>query len=648
MSYIRNYYGVTIIVIMICAILSYSLSNFFVTSENHKVAEMYVGELKYSLTIGSVLTKTITVSPGETLTNIEIESLNDVTTKYMLLMENNSNVDIVYYLNTEDTSGNVRTYSSTSGSITKGSSKEIKVRITNNTTTNQTLTFRVVGGYDTNTVAQIDIPKGYTVIPKETEKYYFCYTGSLITPGSTYSSGQYEYKYKYSALAPVTAANGVIRWSTTALSEDGWGVQATNSTAATDGLVGKICSYIDDKPIVSTAYMYSKRVDQTIKVTDFNTSNVTNMAGMFLSAEARTITIGNLNTSKVKSMSSMFASTQVTKLDLSSFDTSNVTNMASMFANNTSIKSIYASNKFVTTNVTSSTNMFNNTTSIIGSNDTTYDSTKKDKTYARIDSGSTNPGYLAKVPNFKTDTWNEIKINVKADRYTDYTLGDTRTIDLGTLGTHTLRIANNTTPENCSISGFSRTGCGLVIEFEDIITTNKITSSLSSNGGWQSSTMRTYVNNDIYNAMPTDLQNAIIDTRVISGHNENESNNYATLDKIYLLSSAEVWEEYTTMINIIYPDTAYKNSRQLDYYSANKVATNNYSGAIKKKNGTASIWWLRTPSNSNTMSFFSVAASGARTSYYVNQSYGISPAFRVGLVSDTISGGGSSGGGSTI
>lgn len=641
MSYIRNYYGVTIVVIMICAILSYSLSNFFVTSENHKVAEMYVGELKYSIAINSMLTKTITAVPGETFANIEVGSLNDVTTKYKLLIENNSNIDIVYYLNTEDTSGNVKTYSDISGSITKGSPKEIKVRITNNATTNQTLTFRVVGGYDTNTVAQIDIPKGYTVIPKETEKYYFCYTGSLITPGSTYSSGQYEYKYKYSALAPVTAANGVIRWSTTALSEDGWGVQATNETAATDGLVGKICSYIDDKPIVSTSYMYAKRVDQTIKVTDFNTSNVTNMAGMFLSAEARTITIGNLNTSKVKSMSSMFASTQVTKLDLSSFDTSNVTNMASMFANNTSIKSIYASDKFVTTNVTSSTNMFDNTTSVIGSNDTTYDSTKKDKTYAHIDSGTSNPGYLAKVPNFKTDTWNEIKINVKADRYTDYELGETRTIDLGTLGTHTLRIANNTTPTKCSGTNFSRTGCGLVIEFEDIITTSKMNSSLSSSGGWQSSAMRTYVNNDIYNAMPTELKNVIIDTRVISGHNENESDNYITLDKIYLLSSPEVWEEYSIKVDPINPDTASNYTRQLDYYSTNKVATNKYSEAIKKRNGTASIWWLRTPSNSNTTSFFGVATSGARTSYRANLSYGVSPAFRVGVVSDTISSGGS-------
>ena len=38
--------------------------------------------------------------------------------------------------------------------------------------------------------------------------------------------------------------------------------------------------------------------------------------------------------------------------------------------------------------------MFNNCTSLVGGQGTKYDSTKVDKTYARIDGGTSNPGYF--------------------------------------------------------------------------------------------------------------------------------------------------------------------------------------------------------------------------------------------------------------
>ena len=100
----------------------------------------------------------------------------------------------------------------------------------------------------------------------------------------------------------------------------------------------------------------------------------------------------------------------------------------------------------------------------------------------------------------------------------NYLAPDEKEIDLGTFGTHTIRIANSTTPNECSTSGFSQTACGVVLEFADAITTYKMNNVNTNVGGWPSSGMRTYVNNDIYNALPEVIKNAIIDTTVVSGH----------------------------------------------------------------------------------------------------------------------------------
>lgn len=69
----------------------------------------------------------------------------------------------------------------------------------------------------------------------------------------------------------------------------------------------------------------------------------------------------------------------------------------------------------------------------------------------------------------------------------NYTVGDTKEIYLGEFGTHTLRIANTSTPSECSISEFSQTACGFVLEFTDIITTQSMNTQNTNEGGWPGS-----------------------------------------------------------------------------------------------------------------------------------------------------------------
>ena len=154
-------------------------------------------------------------------------------------------------------------------------------------------------------------------------------------------------------------------------------------------------SSFDTSKVTDMSMMFYASQATTLDVSNFNTKNVTNMYGMFQSSKAKTIVgLQNFDTSNVTDMQEMFSYIQATTIDVSNFDTRNVTNMNSMFENSSNLKTIYASDKFNTDKVTSSTKMFNNATNLIGGSGTKYDSTKVDKTYARIDGGTSSPGYF--------------------------------------------------------------------------------------------------------------------------------------------------------------------------------------------------------------------------------------------------------------
>ena len=85
--------------------------------------------------------------------------------------------------------------------------------------------------------------------------------------------------------------------------------------------------------IQTTAGMFAGQQLMTFMNFDvLNTSNVTDMFGMFIGADVTNFDFSNLNTSNVKNMSYMFEGVRKTELDVSSFDTTNVTDMSYMFA----------------------------------------------------------------------------------------------------------------------------------------------------------------------------------------------------------------------------------------------------------------------------------------------------------------------------
>ncbi len=745
----HKYLMVALVLVGISITLGVTYSNYIVTSNDHKAAEMYIGTLKYSMTVDGTTANILAVPSGETIIDVTITNENLIDTYYKLIYQNNSDVSIKYYESTKNTNDNVTNYSSPNSKITSNNKNTIKLKIVNNSTSSQFIRFKIIGGFATNTLNDVIVPAGYTIIEKDTStNTYFCTTTDTLTQGLQYVNGQYTYAYKQDG----KFASSGLAWNN--ISNNGWGVQLTDKTS-TDSVTSKVCTYINNKPITSMSYMFYKsqatildlsnfdtskvtnmsymfynsqattldlsnfdtskvtnmgamfynsqtttldlsnfdtsKVTNmssmfsfsqatTLDLSNFNTSKVTNMSLMFSNSKATTLDLSNFNTSKVTDMSYMFSGSQATTLDLSNFDTSNVidmdsmfynskattldvsnfdtskvTNMSSMFWNSkattldvsnfdtskvttmsnmfnkaTNLKTIYVSNKFNTDKVTDSTKMFYSCTNLVGGAGTKYNSSYVDKTYARIDGGTSNPGYFTDVADkpstFPTDSWATIVASVKANNKRGYKVGDTKEIDLGTYGTHTLRIANTSTPSECSRAGFSQTACGFVLEFADIITTHNMNDTETNIGGWSSTSMRTFVNNDIYNAIPSEIKNAIIDTTVVSGHGSaSGETNFTSTDKLYLLVPKEIYTDFDDTA-----DTAKDLTRTLDYYKNLGTSTSNYSGAIKKNGTSADWWWLRAAISNVSNGFLRVGNFGGWGSGFANYPRGVAPAFRLG------------------
>ena len=165
----------------------------------------------------------------------------------------------------------------------------------------------------------------------------------------------------------------------------------TCTTITVDGSEGTTCQNFNGNNLSRLFYEWNNLT--TISgLENLNTSEVTNMTGMFSGSSSLTtlnlsgwdtskvgkmsaifyncskltsLNLSSWNTSKVEDMSRMFAScSKLTTLDLTGWDTFSVTNMEKMFYYCEKLGIIYADVSWVTSSVTSSNNMFEGCTKL--------------------------------------------------------------------------------------------------------------------------------------------------------------------------------------------------------------------------------------------------------------------------------------------
>ncbi len=187
------------------------------------------------------------------------------------------------------------------------------------------------------------------------------------------------------------------------------GMQYFNTSKATSmyGLFAGCSSLIsldlnsfDTQNVTGMAYMFGDCTSlASLDLSNFNTKNVRNMNYMFHNCPSlASLDLSSFDTRNVEGMSYMFDHcSSLTSLDLSSFDTRNVTGMFEMFSKCTSLRTIYAGEYWSTEKIEdeqSGKYMFWECSSLVGGEGTRFDDSEYNHTYAHVDEGPDNPGYL--------------------------------------------------------------------------------------------------------------------------------------------------------------------------------------------------------------------------------------------------------------
>lgn len=167
------------------------------------------------------------------------------------------------------------------------------------------------------------------------------------------------------------------------------------------GLTSLDVSHFNTSKVTNMNSMFNRCSGLTsLDITNFNTENVTAMGSMFYGCSNLTeIDVSNFDTKNVKITGGMFLGCgSLTCLDLSSFNTEHVTNMYMMFLGCTYLQRIYVGSGWNTEHLDSSDDLFRGCERLVGGAGTTYNPSYTGKSYAHIDEGPSNPGYLAIRP----------------------------------------------------------------------------------------------------------------------------------------------------------------------------------------------------------------------------------------------------------
>lgn len=215
-----------------------------------------------------------------------------------------------------------------------------------------------------------------------------------------------------------------------------------------------------------------------------------------------------------------------------------------------------------------------------------------------------------------SDDWSTIAASTINGTYkTKYSIGDTKSIDLGTEGTHFMQLVAFDTDDKADGSGKAP----MTWIMKDLLkTTHRMNPAkvdgqegTGSLGGYDKTEMKSYLTETILPLFPADVRNNIVP---VTKH-----------QKAYDASGTAFQESTTETLWIpgdkeIFNRTTYDT----DGYAYSDVF-NDSTSRKKKRNGSFGFWWLRSAYSST--SFWSVNSDGSNISYYARNTYGVCPGF---------------------
>lgn len=205
---------------------------------------------------------------------------------------------------------------------------------------------------------------------------------------------------------------------------------------------------------------------------------------------------------------------------------------------------------------------------------------------------------VVQVGDFATSTWAEIKAAVQAgigglDLSEHWAVGDTKSVTLTTSGTIELQIAGF----NHDTYSDGVTAPVTFVMKNCLNATAKMNSDDTNTGGYPASAMKTYVETNIYNKLPSDLKAIVapVKKKCYTTYNQASSLSEANYN-VWLLAEAEVFDSVTQTVS---------NGEGTKY----PIFTDDTS-RIKKANNYDVWWWLRSCVYNNNRAFVVVTGGG--------------------------------------
>ena len=208
-------------------------------------------------------------------------------------------------------------------------------------------------------------------------------------------------------------------------------------------------------------------------------------------------------------------------------------------------------------------------------------------------------------------TWKQIDYISKNGLVSDYfNIGDTKDVTIGG-ATYVVEIVGFSHDDKADGSGKA----GLTFGLKDCLNTAyKMNSSNTNAGGWGSCALRATLRGDIWNQLPSDLRGVIkeVTKKASAGNSSSTISSYT--DTLFLFAEKEIFG--STQHSVNGEGTQYARFTTSDT-------------RIKKLNGSAAGWWLRSPYSGSASYFCSVNSSGAANSRIANSLYGVAFSFCV-------------------
>ena len=328
-------YGIGIVFLFLASV-GFSYAYFTASIANKDVKDQVVttGTLELTYTDGSEI-KMLNIKPGQTITKkVTVKNTGTLDTAYNFVWQelNNTitNDEMVISATCKRLNGEVE--EETCDGVDEAPIKEniikknisIEPGITHEY--NVTITFKEINAEQNyNQGKTFSGVLGINEYKKGVSEPVYCTFDGELVQGAEYTNGQYDYRYKqvggYSYSVPAWYDSDI----------EGWAVQYNDRNSG-NAVVDKVCTYINDIPVVSYTHMFYGTSASSVDLSGLDTSNVTDMSYMFYSASIGEIKgLESIDTSKVTDMSYMFRGLSISTLDLNGLDTSSVTNMRSMF-----------------------------------------------------------------------------------------------------------------------------------------------------------------------------------------------------------------------------------------------------------------------------------------------------------------------------